>query len=325
MPVLGRLGSGWFGGRAESALASLSPTQNSPHFGNDLYRPSSAQKQSTASEACSAPGCTGGWVKPWKNRRRPIFENSWGCSGRCLEDLVRSAVRREIGEGAIPSEEIHRHRVPLGLVLLAQGWITHPQLQAALQAQRENGEGRIGEWLMQSAGLSEERITRGVAMQWSCPVLSLDAFSPTAMARVMPKRFIAEFGLIPLRVAGSALLYLAFEEKMNASTALAVEQMAGLKVESGLLSARQFDQASSSLLAAEGIPVTLNQVADADGLTRGIFNALEQSQPVAARLVRVHHYYWLRMWLESGATSGAGTIPPTGEDVQDYIFRIGKG
>ena len=324
MPVLGRLGSGWFGGRAELALASLSPAQDSPQFGNDLYRPSSAKKLSAASETCSAPGCTGGWVKPWKNRRRPIFEGSWGCSGRCLEDLVRLAVRRETGEGAVLSEEVHRHRIPLGLVLLAQGWITHPQLQAALQAQKENGDGRIGDWLMQGAGLSEERITRGVSMQWNCPVLSLDAFSPTVMARVMPKRFIAEFGLIPLRVAGSTLLYLAFEEKMNAATALAVEQMSGLAVESGLLSATQFNQARSSLLAADGIPVTVNQFADADALARGIINALEQRQPIAARLVRVHHYYWLRMWLESGARSGAGTIPPTGEDVQDHVFRIGN-
>ena len=77
----------------------------------------------------------------------------------------------------------HRHRVPLGLVLLAQGWITHPQLQTALEAQRASGQGRIGDWLTQSCGLPEERITRGLGVQWSCPVLGTDgifAFSDGA-------------------------------------------------------------------------------------------------------------------------------------------------
>ena len=64
--------------------------------------------------------------------------------------------------------------MPLGLVLLAQGWITHPQLQAALEAQKASGQGRIGDWLQQSCGLPEERVTRGLGVQWSCPVLALD-------------------------------------------------------------------------------------------------------------------------------------------------------
>ena len=45
--------------------------------------------------------------------------------------------------------------------MLAQGWITHPQLQKALEAQRENGTGRIGDWLISECGLEAEQITRG--------------------------------------------------------------------------------------------------------------------------------------------------------------------
>ena len=35
--------------------------------------------------------------------------------------------------------------------MLAQGWITHPQLQKALELQRANGTGRIGDWLRMNA------------------------------------------------------------------------------------------------------------------------------------------------------------------------------
>ncbi len=50
---------------------------------------------------------------------------------------------------------------------------------------------------------------------------------------------------------------------------------------------------------------------------------LEQKQPIASRLVRLHQYYWLRMWLESGALGKAGSLPATDEDVKDHVFTVG--
>ena len=144
------------------------------------------------------------------------------------------------------------------------------------------------------------------------------------MARVMPRRFVREFGMVPLRVAGSALLYLAFQDRMNAAMALAVEQMTGIKVESGLLSSTQFEQVRSSVVAAEGLPEKLVTVADADALNTAIVRTLDQRQPIGSRLVRVHNYYWMRLWLESGAMSGAGKLPPNSEDVEDHLFVIGS-
>ncbi len=272
---------------------------------------------------CGAPGCEGGWTLPWKTRRRPIFEQEWGCSSRCLAKLVDAAVQREAGDAlqARP-EERHRHRIPLGLVLLAQGWITHPQLQAALQAQKASGRGRIGDWLTQGCGLEEERVARGLSLQWNCPVLSNDNFSPSAMALVMPKRLVAEFGMVPLRVAGSSMLYLAFEERMDAATARGVQQMSGLKVESGLLAGTQFEAARARVLAAEGARVQVKLVGDRDALTGAIVRAVEQRQPVATQLVRIHQYYWLRMWLETGAMQGVGNLPSSVEDVEDCLLLM---
>jgi hypothetical protein len=208
-------------------------------------------------------------------------------------------------------------------VLLAQGWITHPQLQTALDAQRASGSGRIGDWLTQSCGLEEERITRGLGVQWNCPVLALDGFSPSAMAQVMPSKLVEEFGLLPLRVAGSSLLYLAFQERTNAATALAVERMSGLRTESGLLHGTAFESARASLLASDEVSAEIKMVSDRDALTAGILRVVEQKQPLATRLVRVHQYYWLRMWLETAAMAGPGTIPPGPDDVEDCLFLIG--
>ena len=273
---------------------------------------------------CGAPGCASGWMKPWKSRQRPVFENEWGCTARCLHIMVQAAVQREMGDGTSDAaEQPHRHRVPLGLVLLAQGWITHPQLQAALAAQRENGEGRIGDWLMRHCGLPEERIARGLGVQWNCPVLSLQGFSPRSMAMVMPKRFVAEFGLIPVRAAGSTILYVAFQERLKPAAVLGLEQMCGLKVESGLLPTTQMESARTRLLAAESVPVRIRQVSDADGLTASIVKLLEQKQPVGARLVRIHQYYWMRMWMGESAIPSSGALQATIEDTEDHIFLVG--
>ena len=267
-------------------------------------------------QTCAAPGCTNGWKKLWR-RRMPIFEDGWPCSAKCLQAVVRAAVDREAGDTeGVPAQ---RHRVPLGLVLLAQGWITHPQLQAALSAQRASGRGRIGDWLAQSCGLEEDRITRGLGVQSGCPVLTTEGCTPQTMALVMPRRFIAEFGLVPLRLAGNALR-LAFEDQLDARMAAALQQMTGLPLETGLLSARQFAAVRADLLAGEAVPVTMGLTRDAEALSETLTRLVETLQPSAARLVRVERYYWLRLWLNDASAPGALQTQTHG--VEDHLFLV---
>jgi Type II secretion system (T2SS), protein E, N-terminal domain len=272
---------------------------------------------------CGNIECSSGWTMPWRSRRRPIFEGQWGCSGRCVLTMVQAAVRRELGDGGgSATSSSHRHRVPLGLMMLAQGWITQSQLQKALAAQRESGSGRIGEWLKSECGLESEQVMRGVSMQWGCPVLTTEGFSPELMALVMPKMFVEKLGVLPLRVAGSRILYLGFSERLDASAAFATEQMAELKVESGVVDAAQFETARGRLLACDGVDTKLETVEDKDAMAARMTAILEQKRPIASRLVRLHEDYWLRMWLESGAIGRAGSLPVTREDVMDYVFSI---
>lgn len=304
-------------------------------WGVDVYRPSGAGAsvlaldglrpplKPTQPRLCGNAECAGGWTVPWRNRRRPIFEGQWGCSGRCVLAMVRTAVRREVGDGAAATMTPHRHRVPLGLMMLAQGWITQAQLRKALDAQRENGRGRIGDWLIAECGVEPERVTRALSMQWGCPVLTAEGFSPEAMALTMPRLFAEEFGFLPLRVAGSRILYLGFEDRLDASAALALEQMSDLKAESGLVDETQFRAARRRMLECDAVTMKLEKLADRDVLAGRITAILEQKQPVASRLVRLHEYFWLRIWLESGAIGRTGTLPITGEDVSDHIFTIG--
>lgn len=312
--------------RSQSALG----LGNGLMWEGDAYKPSGTPGASGSGlqipsqrRPCGSAECASGWTVPWRSRRRPIFEGRWGCSGRCVLAMVRAAVRRELGDGALSAEGLHRHRIPLGLVMLAQGWITQVQLRKALDAQRENETGRIGDWLVSECGVDRERVTRGLSVQWNCPVLTTEGFHPETMALVMPKIFAEKFGLLPLRVAGSRILYLGFEEQRDASAVLALEQMTELHPESGLVNSAQFNTARSRLLECEAVETKLETVADTDTLAARITAVLEHKQPLGSCLVRMHGYYWLRLWLENSAIGKAGSLPATGEDMYDYVFTVG--
>ncbi len=102
-----------------------------------------------------------------------------------------------------------------------------------------------------------------------------------------------------------------------------MERMCGLKVESGLLEAAQFRTAREQLLGCEGVDVKLEALSGRDALAARIAAVLEQKLPLEAYLVRVHRYYWLRLWLESGAMGRTGRLPVGKEDMADYVFTIG--
>jgi hypothetical protein len=235
--------------------------------------------------------------------------------------MVRAAVRREQGDGrSFAVTTPHRHRVPLGLLMLSQGWITHPQLRRALEAQRESGSGRIGDWLISECGVDAEQVTRGLGMQWGCPVLTTEGFSPEAMALVMPRELLERYGMAPLRVAGARILYLGFGDRLDASAALALEQMTDLKVESGVVEGSQFETARRRLLECDGVESKVEKMQDTEAVASRITAILEQKQPIASRMVRLHEHLWLRLWLESGTLGKAGNLPASREDVLDYIF-----
>jgi Type II secretion system (T2SS), protein E, N-terminal domain len=282
------------------------------------------QSSTSGQLICGNKACSKTRVNPWRNRRRPIFEGSWACSGRCMLSMVQAAIGREYGAGVLSTrEEIHQHRVPLGLVLLAQGWLTRSQLEVALESQRVGG-GRIGQILVDQGSLSEEQISRGLSLQWGCPVFQVAGFSASQMALVMPKIFIEELGVLPLRILGERLLHLGFEERPYPSLALALEQMTDLTVVHGLVSDSAYKAVRQGLFSAQYITAKNESIGDHDFLGARITAILEDRQPINARMVRVQQFLWLRLWLEREAQSGIGMVPRDVDDVEDYVFRLSE-
>ena len=268
-------------------------------------------------ETCANPACDSGWLHLWRGRSAPVFEAGWNCSAACTEARVALAVGREL-DGAATRLENHRHRVPLGLVMLEQGWIDSGQLRRALAAQRTAGAGRLGQWLVHQQGVSEQLVTRALGVQWSCPVLAMEFHDAEALTVVVPRLFVGAFGALPLRVAAGKLLYLGFEDRLDPVVALAIEQMTGLRVESGLVQESLFRAAHTRMLGSRFPQVELIEASSEAAMAHALSKSIERTRPVESRLVRVHDCLWLRMWLRRGSRA-----LPEISSVQDLICSIG--
>ena len=267
-------------------------------------------------EACTNPGCGSGWLHLWRSRSAPLIEGGWTCSAACTAERLKAAVAREL-DGRGTAVEKHRHRIPLGLLMLEQGWITSSQLRGALQGQRDNGAGRLGHWLVAREGVSEQLVTRALGLQWSCPVLPLASHDPEGLAPLLPRLFLDAFGALPLRIAAGKLLYLGFEDRLDPILALALERISGLRVESGLVQGSLFQPAHTRMLQAAFPSVELLEAASEPALVRALARRVEHVRPVESRLVRVHDCLWLRMW----SRPQTGPLPEL-SSVQDVICTI---
>lgn len=268
---------------------------------------------------CANPQCASGWMHLWRSRTAPVFEDGWSCSAACTRARVGAALRREI-EARGTAVEKHHHRVPLGLAMLEQGWITAAALRGALDAQRTAGGGRLGQWLIRSRAASESMVTRALALQWNCPVLPLEQHDPEAVASFLPRLFVDALGALPLRVAAGRILYLGFAGRLDPVLALAGERMTGLRVESGLVEEPRFRTAHARMLQARFPAVELIESRSAASLTQAMSRMIERLRPAESRLVRVHEFFWLRAWSHGRTAAAAGP-----GEVHDLICSLGTG
>lgn len=273
---------------------------------------------------CGNPRCATGWMHLWRSRRIPAFEGKWACSPECMRELVAAAVRRAMDGGdAVPLA--HPHRLPMGLTLVEQGRLTAGQLHEALEGQRraaeEGGETmRLGEWLLRSGVLGEPALTRALSAQWNCPVFSLDGYRPQELATAVPRFLSDALGALPVRAPGGTQLHVAFSGGVDRSLSYALERMTGLKVVAGVARDSEFVAAQERYLATEGPRARFLEAASSWVLVRTLAKLIETEKPVEARLVRVHDYYWLRLWRRT--EEGSGLAAP--DTVEDLLATLGS-
>jgi hypothetical protein len=253
----------------------------------------------------------------FRRRSMPVFEGGWTCSPECTEALLLAAVHREF-DGRGPTHQTGRHRIPLGLLMLEQGWITSQQLRDAVRAQKAAAAGRLGDWLVAQHATDEATVTRALGLQWSCPVLAAEPTTVAALASLMPRLFLDAFGVLPLRIAADQILYLGYEQSLDPVLSFAVGRMLGMRVENTIVPSSAFQKAQREMLAAKFPAVQLAEAVSESVAAGLLARSIERMQPANARLIRVHDCLWLRMWLSRDACS-----VPNISSVSDVVCSIG--
>lgn len=272
-------------------------------------------------ELCGNPDCRSGWLQVWRSRSGPRFEGRWACSAGCMERIVAGAIRGQI-ESWDRSPAERALRMPLGLILLSRGWITRQELQEALAAQRCASTGRIGEWLSQLHGVSQETIAKALAMQWNCAVLLSQTPGLELASAILPPFLERRYELALARQGSDTALYLVGKCRAEQAAARAVEHMLGVPVRAAFLEDQAWPRTDADAeYKSEVLPP------GPDGVAAHICELIERSRSGDARLVRIHDHLWLRMWTAARRRRSMQVrdvvLPLRMSEHRDGLLRVG--
>jgi len=188
----------------------------------------------------------------WSTFRRPprgvFLHKQWLCSPECLNQVLEPSLVPVI-ETTRANRETKSHRFPLGLVMHSLGLVTKESLQSALQAQREAGQGRVGDWLRRQGAVTEPQITQALAVQWSLPIYPLDRWEGLLnWAHLLPLRLLHSFQMLPVHyLPASGLLYVAFSSRVDYTALYAIEQMLEFRTQPCVAQESQVEKALDAL------------------------------------------------------------------------------
>ncbi len=195
---------------------------------------------------CAEAGCRAG-SKLGLRRAGLELQGRWYCSPQCVEKAVRRYFMRS-AVAVLPTPRA-QHRIPLGLLMLSRGELENSQLRSALAAQRSDGGGRIGEWLVKLGYATEPQITTALGLQWACPVVPPPlARGDLESAGLLPYRLMQQFRMLPIYFSrANRVIYVAFSESVDYTALYAIEQMLECRSEACVTGSCAMSQALETL------------------------------------------------------------------------------
>ena len=97
--------------------------------------------------------------------------------------------------------------------------------------------------------------------------------------------------------------------------------MLGLKVEAGVLPASEFRRRQGEILRASFPKARLLEAMNMRGLVHAFTGMMEENKPVQAKIVRIHDYFWLRLWRNPLPAEDSRALPGS-PDVEDMVCAL---
>jgi Type II secretion system (T2SS), protein E, N-terminal domain len=274
-----------------------------------------------ALSTCSKPQSR--WQR-LQDRRRPtgtFLQGDFYCRPQCLETALVAQLSRL---RTMPPTFPPPNRIPLGLLMVARGKLSHLEVRAALEAQRRARHGKIGEWIEKLGFATEQEVTTALALQWGCPVAT--TFDPAALPSLdsIPMPIMEAFQMLPLNfVTSSATLFIAFGERVDHAALYAIEKILNCRTQpcvAGRKSvARQLD-------AMRQVPrpsdVEFGPMYDLSEMSRIAASYTARLSPEHVRLNRIGRFIWLRMEVSRDGRFDADARPISRAITTNLVFRL---
>jgi hypothetical protein len=248
---------------------------------------------------CRNPACRERrilWPEWFRSDDGICLQGEWYCGTRCFEGAAQSVYDR-----LLPSPQVARrkaHRLPIGLLLLSRGAISHEQLKAALEMQREKGSGRIGKILQDIQAASEKDVTDGLAAQWGCPVYPLSqARDFLKCSSLLPLSLLEAGRMLPVHYLRSQqTLYIGFVEGIDHSALYAIEQMLRMRTVPCIVSESELLAALDVLRRADAdLATVFESPCEADEMARTTRSYARQVGATNVWMARSGRFIWTRM------------------------------
>jgi hypothetical protein len=250
--------------------------------------------------ACASPSCTEreNYWRRLRSQSGALLDGKFYCRAQCLETALAGHLSRLLAAThPVPPP----NRIPLGLLMVARGKLTHTEVRAALEAQRRGRHCKIGDWFEKLGFASEQDVTAALALQWGCPVVSsFDlAVDPGVIdsPSSIPLPILEAFQMLPVNYAATtSTLYLAFGERVDHAALYAIERTLGCRTQACVARRKSVVhrlESMSHLSHPNDVEFVTRDLSEMLRITLSYINRLSPGEIQASRIGR---FIWLRLW-----------------------------
>lgn len=216
----------------------------------------------------------------------------------CLRGCFEREMRRILNEIATltANSGSKSRRIPLGLLMLSRGRLSNPELQRALNAQRDAGAGLFGEWLQKLGFANEYEVAAALSAQWSCPLM-MTMKSLQSTVSVLPVALLRTLRVMPVHYSKTRrILHIAFASEIDYPALVSIERMLDCKTEPCITTEKEMNSALDRLEdkkhAGERLFENCRAAEEIAGIVSNYANRLEAAE---VRAVRCRKLIWARI------------------------------
>ena len=281
---------------------------------------SNSNAPTCASPLCTALTCTALKTRWRRFRRDPkiFLDGKSYCQTQCLELALAAELSRLLTMNPpLPPP----NRIPLGLLMVARGKLTHAEVRAALDAQsraqtraqssNQSNDGRvvkIGDWFEKLGFATEQDVTAALALQWGCPVVSSLDRTVVNSPGSIPLSILEAVQMLPVNyAAATSTLYLAFGERVDHAAVYAVERTLNCRTQPCVGRRKSIARQLESMRHSGHSNDVEFVSRDLNEMVRIAMSYVSRLNPDEIRASRVGRFIWLRLAAQSSGPHSPAT------------------